>query len=134
LLGIEEKFMGDWGYAPWDNDYAADWYGVLMERTRLREFWLDGIERNPEDNDYVVRAAAALFLMLGRIYIWPVENYDDDLEKTIAALSRVAELEDVKELPELVNSIEQELVELKSRRKEHRLSSASQQKPWWKPL
>jgi hypothetical protein len=131
---LETKTMGMWAYAPWDNDSAADWYGDLMDRTNLRDVWLEGISEDPEESPDVVRAAAALFLMLGRVYVWPIKAYDDDLEKTIASLTRVAACPEYKESPELVEVIEQELQELKSRRKQDKAPTPDQpqQKPWWK--
>ena len=83
--------MGMWAYAPWDNDEAADWFGDLMDRTSLREAWLEGISQDASESPGVVRAAGALFVMLGRVYVWPLQTYDEDLERTISALSRVAE-------------------------------------------
>ena len=127
--------MGMWAFAPWDNDEAADWYGDLMDRTKLRGAWLDGINREPTDSPGVVRAAGALFVMLGRVYIWPIKTFDEDLERTIAALSRVVESDEYQEAPELIALIDQEIEELKSRRKpSDKTTSASQrdEKPWWK--
>lgn len=127
--------MGMWAFAPWDNDEAADWYGDLMDRTKLRDAWLDGINEEPMDSPGVVRAAGALFVMLGRVYIWPIKTFDEDLERTIAALSRVVESDEYQEAPELIALIDQEIEELKSRRKpSDKTTSTSQrdEKPWWK--
>ena len=127
--------MGMWALAPWDNDEAADWYGDLMDRTKLREAWLEGIGEDPSESPGVVRAAGALFIMLGRVYIWPIENFDQDLERSIAALARVVACEDYQEAPELVAAINQEIEELKSRRKPSDPQvaiSKEEPKPWWK--
>jgi hypothetical protein len=124
-----------WAYAPWDNDAAADWFGDLMDRTNIREAWLEGIEQDPDDAPDVVRAASALFVMLGRVYVWPIKTIDEDLEKTIAALSRVADCAEYKEVPELIESIAQEIEELKSRRKpsgDKNLPAQPKASPWWK--
>lgn len=128
--------MGMWAYAPWDNDSAADWHGDLMDRTKLREAWLEGISQDPSDSPDVVRAAGALFVMLGRVYVWPIKTFDEDLERTIAALSGVASSEEYKEVPELIELVTQEIIELKSRRKPNKAegvqSKPPEQKPWWK--
>jgi len=127
--------MGMWAYAPWDNDGAADWYGDLMDRTKLRDAWLEGINQDPTESPDVVRAAACLFVMLGRVYVWPIKNYDDDLEKTIDALTRVSACDEYRELPELIALIGHELAELKSRRKQDKSTTTGTQaqgKPWWK--
>ena len=127
--------MGMWAFAPWDNDEAADWYGDLMDRTKLREAWLEGINQDAVESPGVVRAAGALFVMLGRVYVWPIKSFDEDLETAIAALSRVAECDEYKDAPELIELIFIEMEELKSRRKPDNPIDASPQpekKPWWK--
>jgi hypothetical protein len=121
-----------WDYKPWDNDGAADWYGDLMENTKLRDIWLEGIKEDPIDSPDVVRAAAGLFIMLGRVYIWPIDNYDNDLELTISQLGKVAENEEYKEVPELIEIISEELNELESRLKKDSPDSTPSAKPWWK--
>lgn len=128
--------MGMWAYAPWDNDGASDWYSDLMDQTNLRDAWLDGINHDPTDSPDIVRAASALFVMLGRVYVWPIKTFDEDLERTIAALSRVADCGEYVEAPELVELITQEIAELKSRRKPDidtgTASTPPEPKPWWK--
>ena len=109
--------MGMWAFEPWDNDHAADWFGDLMDRTQLRKEWLEGINADPVDAPGVVRAAAALFVMLGRVYVWPIKTFDQDLELTIASLLALVEAGEYAEPPELVAAIDQEVAELRSRRK-----------------
>ena len=120
-----------WGVAE-----AADWYGDLMDRTKLRDRWLEGINEDAEDSPGVVRAAAALFVMLGRVYIWPIKTFDEDLEIAIAALSKVANTEEYKESSELAALLQTEIEELKTRRKQKDPSAALNQqapaKPWWR--
>jgi len=127
--------MGMWAFEPWDNDEAADWFGDFMDRTQLRKEWLKGINADPVESPGVVRAAAALFVMLGRVYVWPIMTIDQDLELTIASLSALVGAGEYSEPPELVAAIEQELAELKSRRKPSGSPSAppsESSKPWWK--
>jgi len=124
-----------WALQPWDNDQAADWFGGFMDRTRLRDEWLKGIQADPVDEPDIVRAAAAVFVMLGRVYVWPIENFDQDLALTIARLEAVMATEDYAEVPELVAAVGQELAELKSRRKPSGSPGAAPPgpgKPWWK--
>jgi len=108
--------MGMWSFAPWGNDDAADWYGYFMEKTALREAWLEGISEDPSELPEIVRAAAAIFVMLGHVYIWPIEKYDADLEMTIASLSQVAECYKDEGLSDLVEIINQDIEGLELRR------------------
>lgn len=127
--------MGMWALAPWDNDEAADWYDDFMGRTKLREAWLEGINEDPVESPGIVRAAGALFVMLGRVYIWPIKDFDEDLETAITALSQVTECDGYKETPELIALIKNEIEELKSRRKPDSptdVSPQSEKNPWRK--
>jgi hypothetical protein len=125
--------MGMWALAPWDNDSAADWYTDLLDRTQLRKAWLETIALEPAQNPDEVRAAAALFIMLGRVYIWPIDHYDKDLELAITALEGVSRCEEYKEVADLLALISEELEELKSRRKPGSGESpVASKKPWWK--
>ena len=127
--------MGMWAFEPWGNDEAADWFGDFMDSTQLRKEWLKGIKADPVESPGVVRAAAALFVMLGRVYVWPIKTFDEDLELTIASLAGLVEAGEYAEPPELVAAIEQEVAELKSRRKPSGSPSAppsESSKPWWK--
>lgn len=108
--------MGMWDIAPWDNDAAADWFGALFATPGLREQWLSAIESDPDDDVEVVRAAAWLFLQLGRNYVWPVDEFDADVERTIAALTGALDSDAAEELPELADAIRAELAEATSRR------------------
>lgn len=109
--------MGMWAFEPWDNDAAADWFAGLMDSTKLRDRWLEGIKADATDEPEIVRAAGALFIMLGRIYVWPIHNYDEDLELAIEAMSKIVSAESFEETPELVALVEKEVAELKARRK-----------------
>jgi hypothetical protein len=126
--------MGMWDFAPWDNDTAADWFGDLMDRTKLRAEWLKGIDADSEESPEIVRAAGALFVMLGRVYVWPIDSYDDDLERAIRAMSRLVTCPEFEEAPELVEAVRVEIAELESRRrpKDPQTKHISSNRPWWK--
>ena len=121
-----------WDFKPWDNDGAADWYGDLMDETNIRSAWLKGINEDPIESPDVVRAAAGLFVMLGRVYIWPIDNYDKDLDVAIKQLKKVSENDEYKEIPELMDIIESEITELESRVKKESTDENPSSKPWWK--
>lgn len=126
--------MGMWDVKPWDNDSAADWFGDLMETCNIREEWLKGMAVDTEDEPEVVRAAIALFLMLGRVYIWPIAKYDEDLELAISRTKALLE-SDLCESEDMTEAIQLELTELEDRRKENTGAEAPvsvDQRPWWK--
>lgn len=124
--------MGMWDFKPWDNDSAADWYGDFMDSTNLRKHWLEGIKQDPIDDADTVRAAASVFIMLGRVYVWPIDHLDEDLELAISQLKKTLECEENKEVPELIEIIQSEINELESRVQKKAPDSKAQSKPWWK--
>ena len=124
--------MGMWDFKPWDNDGAADWFGDFMDNTEFRKHWIEGINQNPIDDPDEVRAAASLFVMLGRVYVWPIDQYDDDLELAIRQLKKTMESEKYKELPELIELILSEVHELESRQEKTESEPGASSKPWWK--
>jgi hypothetical protein len=110
--------MGMWDYEAWDNDLAADWFGDLMDATSLRSKWLEGIKSDLEDEFEVARAALWLFVQLGRVYVWPIDNYYDDLELAITTGEQITSLEWLnEEVPEYILKVKSEVEQLKSRRK-----------------
>ena len=88
-----------------------------MEGTKLRENWLKTIEGDAEDEFEKVRAAVWLFAQLGRVYIWPIDNYDEDLELAISKGESIASMEDLLEdVPGYISKLKAEIEELKGRR------------------
>jgi len=126
--------MGMWDIKPWDNDEAADWYTDVMETCQIRKKWLEGIKADLTDEFDTVRAAIGLFIMLGRVYIWPIETYDKDLELAISKCESLQKVDEYQESPELLEQIGFELEELKSRRKPNEGTQSQQMttdKKWW---
>jgi len=126
-----------WDFKPWDNDSAADWFGGFMDESNLRKHWLSGINEDPLDDPGAVRAAASIYIMLGRVYVWPIDHLDDDLELAIRQLKRTMDCEEYKEVPELIELIQSEVIELESRRKPKAQNNENDEqphesKPWWK--
>lgn len=108
--------MGTWGLNPWDSDEAADWYSDFMESCGVREKWLAGIQADIIDEADIVRAAVGLFVMLGRVYIWPISHYEEDLNLAIAKCEALLKVDEYVEVPEFIGQIGSELEELKLRR------------------
>jgi hypothetical protein len=112
---IKEKFMGDWGHAPYDNDYAADWYGVLFEKTRLAEYVEAALMQDPASAPDDVRAAAFVLVQLGRVYIWPGNDLVRHLQLAIQKLEAIRELDDFREVDGYVAAIDDEIATLRAR-------------------
>jgi|688.fasta_scaffold364456_2 hypothetical protein len=105
--------MGAWGVAPWDSDSAADWYGDLFDEIPLAAKVEETLNADPEEYAEEIRAAAALLILLGRTYMWPVDDMDRHLELAIAQMEKVqATYEDE---PELASAVAEEITVLKSR-------------------
>ena len=105
--------MGAWGVAPWDSDSAADWYGDLFDEIPLAVKVEETLNADPEEYAEEIRAAAALLIMLGRTYMWPVDDMDRHLELAIAQMEKVqATYEDE---PEFASAVAEEITVLKSR-------------------
>jgi hypothetical protein len=107
--------MGAWGFAPWDNDSAADWYGDLFDATGLAKHVEDALGGDPAEDPDVIRAAAYLLVSLGRVYIWPIEDLDRHLALAIQKLEAVRELEEFQEVEGLVETIDADISVLRSR-------------------
>ena len=106
--------MGAWGYAPWDDDFAADWFGKLFDCIPLALKVEETLSLDPEEYASEIRAAASLLVMLGRTYVWPVDQIDRHLDLAIAQLEKVREL--YVDEPEFAAAVGDELASLKSRK------------------
>ncbi len=126
--------MGMWDIQPWGNDGAADWYAEFMESTKLRSQWLTAMQPGADGDPDQVRAAIAIFIMLGRVYVWPTEHLDSDLELSLTECRKLLAVEEYTESEELLEQISLELAELESRRKPNASPSSDSPKakrPWW---
>lgn len=77
--------MGYWGSAPWDSDQSADWFYEVFKQTKIDEVIKTALSR-PVDYDTCdeIRGALALFILLGHVYIYNIDNLDDHLELCIS--------------------------------------------------
>lgn len=83
--------MGAWGQEPWDNDTAGDFFGDLWEGTPVADRVLDALRSG--DGEVMV-AALWLCSELCRVYVWPIERYDETLSAGITAADLVLARED----------------------------------------
>jgi len=104
-----------------------------MEKTKIRTHVLATLKLDAEDHHDEIRAAIAVFIMLGRVYTWPIEHYDSDLKAAIKASRSLLTVTVYQESEELINMIGLEATELESRTRTSDDEGANQQrKPWWK--
>ena len=108
--------MGSWDTAPWDNDAAADYFGDLFDECRLRELVVKKLSEQVDgENHEQIRAAATVLLFFARVYVWPIDSFDEDIKLAIEKLTQVAEQEVIKEVPGYVAAIKNEISILEAR-------------------
>ena len=126
--------MSAWGNLPWDNDSGADWFGDMFDATKLADHVEATLQLDPQDMHEEIRAAAAVVLLLGYTYVWPIKQIDRHLALAADRLEELLRLDIYAEAPDLVATIREEIQELRSRIKEPS-SVTPQPKPsntkWW---
>jgi hypothetical protein len=110
---VETRRMSAWGFAPWDNDSAADWYGELFDRIPLAARVEEAFNADPELYAEEIRAASALLIMLGRTFIWPIDDLDRHLSLAILTMEKVQSM--YAHEPKLASAVAEEIALLKSR-------------------
>lgn len=93
--------MSAWGVAPWDNDYAADWFpSFFCEKSMSAASELVfNFDHRDERQYHQIRALAFVMQSLCRPYVWPESDGVDPkelLERTTRILENMVnpELED----------------------------------------
>ena len=114
--------MGMWDVQAWDNDTAADWFGTLMDQTNLRAKWFDTMSAAAAKDELYdfeeARAGLWLFAQLGRVYVWPPENYDEDIALTLNVADKIlANLDLQEEVPEFLELVRQDRELVSSRQR-----------------
>lgn len=115
--------MGAWGFEPWDNDGAADWFGDFMERVDVT-YIIKTVNRVSEsEDDYdEIRAVAYILQALGKNYIWPIE-YADELDNMLIKIIGLLEnmikpesefLDMWADSDEVIHSVEKQITALKN--------------------
>ena len=107
--------MGSWGIQPWDNDHAADWFGDTFDKTKLAKIVEETLRRDLNESAEKIRAASALLLLLGRVYVWPIQDLDRHLALAADRLEEMLEAELYLDAPEIKACIAEEIIELRSR-------------------
>jgi len=121
--------MGAWGFAPWDDDSAADWFGDLFDEIPIAAKVEQTLNLDPEEYAAEIRAAASLLVMLGRTYIWPIDDIDRHLQLAITAMEKVRAVYD--DEPEFATAVDAEIAILKSRQANQKDAPAVPQPASW---
>jgi hypothetical protein len=91
--------------APWDSDRAADWFAALMDSTQLPLQIMRTINQKVDvESAEQIRAAASLVMMLGRTYVWPIDDLDHDLATAARQLRKVAVITTNQDLREVIQA------------------------------
>jgi hypothetical protein len=111
-----------WGGQPWDNDTAADWFANLMDTTQLPDK-VRATLRLAEHEDaaygeYTAELRAAVYCVLHfcRVYVWPIDHLDADLDLAIAATRTILADEEYCDSEEITAQVQADLDELVRRR------------------
>ena len=89
----------------------------MFDATGLAKYVEATLELETEANHEEIRAAAYMLVALGRVYIWPIHDFDNHLALAIAKLEEIKALEIYQDSPGLVRAIDEEIVVLRSRLK-----------------
>ena len=124
--------MGTWGSAPWDDDAAADWYGDTLRRIGLPRAIEAALRLDVAEHFQEVRAAAALVVLLGRVYVYPHDQLDPHLALAIAKLREIRKLDVCEESPEIASAVDNEIAALTARLENQGGPGARKPaKEWW---
>lgn len=112
-----KKFKNMWGYEPWDNDRAADWFAEVIGDAGLATSVRTTLQKVValeyiDDEATIVRAACYCLLKFGHVYVWPINDLKADLQLGITALEKVLEEEENEKIKSLINL---EIAELQTR-------------------
>ncbi len=128
---LRMSIMGAWEMSPWDNDKAADWFGDLFDEIPLARKVEETLKLEAEAHHEEIRAATAMLIMLGRVYIWPIDDFERHVE---LALERMRELRDVyrEHGDDWLEAIDSEIAVLEARLTADRDAPAAPQPTTWK--
>ena len=82
--------MGKWGYEPWANDSAANWFDGTFDLTGLAEHVEQTLNLRIDEHADEVRAAAYVVSLLGEHYMWPINSRMRCVRLAIARLHEIA--------------------------------------------
>jgi hypothetical protein len=111
--------MGIWGREPWDSDQAADWFGGLWDGSSIPEQVVQAL-RSPNGLD--TYPAIWFCTEMCRVYVWPIDRYQETLTSAISACERLIAREDEDQMldlwddPEVEAKVESFLAQLTARR------------------
>jgi hypothetical protein len=123
--------MGTWGNKPWDNDAAANWFSDMISETGLAERVEKTLQLDVKEHYEEVRAAAALVVLLGHTYVWPIEDLDRHLELAASRLEEILAKDLFDGEEEFTRPIQEEIKVLRSRLGGGVQAAKPDQVKWW---
>ena len=126
----EDGDLGAWDRSPWDNDSAADWFGDLFDEIPLAQKVEETLNLDPQEHHEDIRAAAAILIMLGRTYIWPIDDIDRHLQLAISRLEQLRDLYVELGGDDWRDTLDDEIAILKSRFSNSKESQTTQPRGW----
>jgi hypothetical protein len=124
-----KRFAQSSQHPPWNNDSAADWYADLFDETAVAAKVEEALNADPEEHANEIRAASAVLIMLGRTFIWPIDDIDRHLTLAIAKMEKVRSLHE--DAPEFASAVAEEIAVLKSRQANKKDGSVVPQPSTW---
>jgi hypothetical protein len=126
--------MGMWGYAPWEDDDAADWFGEFMDATGVAQKVEEALQLEvAEENAAIIRSAATMLLFLGRTYIWPIDDIDRHLDMAITKLKEL-HAADFFEYADYSKALRHEIEILEARRAQVKAKVSKETEEYWLSL
>lgn len=101
--------MGIWGPEPWDSDQAADWFGDLWDESPIPAQVLESLRSS---NGLDLYPAIWFCCEMCRVYVWPIDLYDETVDAGIRACERLLKREDEDQMldlwdnPEITSKVE----------------------------
>jgi hypothetical protein len=123
--------MGTWANKPWDNDAAADWFGDTMDEIGLAKRVEETLQLDIEEHYEEVRAAAAVLVLLGHTYVWPIDDLDRHLELAAARLEEILDKDVFEGDEEFTQPIQEEIKVLRSRISGGVKAEEADKVKWW---
>lgn len=101
--------MSDWGVRPWENDAAAVWFQQAIANGELPSAVERTLRLDISSHSAEIRSAAAVLILLGRVFTWNGPHFQKHIKLAIARLEEILASGLYSEAPDVVEQISNEL-------------------------